>query len=214
MRNSLWIIPALLLLAAVGAPAAQADTYTNYTIDFTLTGGSISPTSGLFTYDDTANQFTSFTVVWDGINFDVTSAANSPMILDSSFNPFIGPLPTCLTATSGAAASLSLLTDCGGDPNADWEAAFCSQCDQSAFSFADLNPAPVELVGDIGILASPTSGVGSPAISAQGTWEVVQDGDSYTTTPEPGTVGLTMLGIGLVLLLHKRIAQRLVRQAR
>jgi len=72
----------------------------------------------------------------------------------------------------------------------------------------------VELVGDIGILASPTSGVGSPAISAQGTWEVVQDGDSYTTTPEPGTVGLTMLGIGLVLLLHKRIAQRLVRQAR
>lgn len=36
MRKSLWIFPALLLFAAIGAPRAHADS--SYTLDFTCTG--------------------------------------------------------------------------------------------------------------------------------------------------------------------------------
>ena len=67
--------------AAICAPAAHAGTLTTYNITFT--GGSPNPTMGSFTYDSTNPQFSNYTVIWDGITFDLTSSANSPTIIGS-----------------------------------------------------------------------------------------------------------------------------------
>jgi hypothetical protein len=133
MRKSLGIVPVLLLFAALIAPNAHADTVTDYTITFALRGtmyGTINASSGAFTYDDTSSQFTRFTLLWDGILFDLTSGANAPTI--DTGGPF-GPLPGCLTSTSGAAASLSLLTSCSTDPESFWGAALCATCGPRKF---------------------------------------------------------------------------------
>src|SRR5579863_7894850 len=69
---------ASLLLAA---PAADASPL-SYDIDFTAFNFmGPPPTSGSFTYDASAaigSQFSDFTVVWDGLTFDLTAAANNP----------------------------------------------------------------------------------------------------------------------------------------
>lgn len=75
MRKTLWVI-ALVVIAAL-APLAHADS-TTYVINFTLTSGSIAPTSGSFTYDSTTPAFSNFIVIWDGLSFDLTASANNP----------------------------------------------------------------------------------------------------------------------------------------
>lgn len=44
MRKPLWIIPVLLLFAAIGAPNAHADSFTYGAITFTVTSGGPTPT--------------------------------------------------------------------------------------------------------------------------------------------------------------------------
>ena len=72
MRKSILTIPLLLLLlfAAIGAPAAHADSLTLGTLNFTVTGGGPNATSGSFVYDNTTSLFTSFNVEWAGTNWD------------------------------------------------------------------------------------------------------------------------------------------------
>jgi hypothetical protein len=76
MKQSLWII-ALLLGAAFAYPAF-ADTL--YIYDVTSYDGTSSTVdgNGSFTYDPTAliNPFSDFNVTWDGVIFNLTSAAN------------------------------------------------------------------------------------------------------------------------------------------
>lgn len=102
MRKTSWIIPVLLLFAAVSAPYAYADTLTDYTVNFTLTAGSFLPTSGSFTYDSTNPSFSNFLVAWDGAIYDLTSSANSPVTN--------GTFPPCIGGLTGAAASFALLS--------------------------------------------------------------------------------------------------------
>jgi hypothetical protein len=97
MRKTLWIL-AFVAIAAICAPAAHADTLTTYNITFT--GGSPNPTMGSFKYDSTNPQFSNFTVIWDGITFDLTSSANSP----TSFGT------QCNGLGSGANASFGFLS--------------------------------------------------------------------------------------------------------
>ena len=59
--------------------SAWADTITEYTINFTTTSG-VAPTSGSFTYDSTVQSFANFLVSWGGITFDLTAAADSPIL--------------------------------------------------------------------------------------------------------------------------------------
>jgi hypothetical protein len=62
------IVPALL----AGTPLqARADVSTDYTLNFTTTSGSPTPT-GSFIYDNTMNSLTSYTINWDGVAFDFT----------------------------------------------------------------------------------------------------------------------------------------------
>jgi len=58
-----------VLLAAVCAPYAQADSITDGTFNFTVTSGSPAPT-GSFVWDNTTSTWDSFIVDWDGAVFN------------------------------------------------------------------------------------------------------------------------------------------------
>ena len=211
MRKPLWVLPAVLLVF-IGAPLTHADTVTNYAITFTLTSGSPAPTVGTFAYDSTVPSFSNFLVLWDGVTFNLTSAANSPAS--------IGPYAACLTSTSGASASFSLLNNCAGNPDTDWDA------DGLGFEFAEIVPAsPAN--GILLVFAGfsspttcgpPTPGEG-PCAVAQGDYSIsvctagaaaVGGAPPCPTipspTPEPGSSSLMWIGIVLVLVMRKRIS--------
>jgi hypothetical protein len=191
MRKSLWIMVAVLF-AAIGAPHAQADVMTNYTISFSGTG--TLPTSGSFTYDSTTPAFSSFIVVWDGLTFNLTSAANSPGIA--------GPTPpACISGDSGAAASFQLLTNCGG-PTTEWQANPLGTFVNFIFLTPETSSACETGHNCIGFSASASS---STLDGAGGTFSV-----AVTTAPEPRSLALMLLGLGLVFVMRKRISQKLL----
>ena len=92
--------------------ALRADTETTY--DITFTGNGTIPASGSFTYDSTVPQFSNFIVDWDGYSFDMTASANNPYVY--------GGAPSCIGASTGAAAGLAVLTTCNVAGDATWEA--------------------------------------------------------------------------------------------
>lgn len=72
----------LAACATFFAPVTHADPIL-YDITFNTTSGT-APTGGSFLYDASASigsQFSSFYATWDGIQFDLTVAANSPEFL-------------------------------------------------------------------------------------------------------------------------------------
>jgi MYXO-CTERM domain-containing protein len=71
MCRRLSIVLAVMLVA-VCAPYAHADSITDGTLYFTVTSGSLAPTAS-FVYDNTTSSFTSFTVYWDGVAFNFAS---------------------------------------------------------------------------------------------------------------------------------------------
>ena len=92
----------LLIIVAFGVPAAAlADPIDLTTYTLTFTGSPLLPSSGSFTYDPDTPHFTSFSVTWEGINFDLTSAANAPGISATA--------PACIGTDTGAAATADLL---------------------------------------------------------------------------------------------------------
>jgi hypothetical protein len=72
-------------LAAVFAAAPLAAAPTHYDFSFTLASGSIAPTSGVFDYDSSTQVFTDFVVRWNGLTFDLTAAANAPIVLGTIY---------------------------------------------------------------------------------------------------------------------------------
>lgn len=119
MRHQLAIC--VLLIAASSAPTALADPIdlASYTINFTAGGGTLAgllPTAGAFTYDPDTSTFTSFGVTWDGISFDLKSAANAP--------DQFGLAPSCISGFTGAAISLAILIGGCDPPPTGYEAAW------------------------------------------------------------------------------------------
>jgi sugar lactone lactonase YvrE len=83
---------------------------TQYTIYFTPTAGSPSPT-GSFNYDPTiANSFSNFIVRWNGLDFDLTGGANTAGITDFG----IAQTPPCLGQQLGAPVAFAMLSACAG----------------------------------------------------------------------------------------------------
>ena len=194
MRKTLWIIP--LLFAAISAPNVHADDDTDYTINFTLSPPGTLPTAGSFVYDNTTNTFVSFTVDWDGLVFDLTSSANSPLIISDG--------PPCISGATGPQATLALMTTCNSaTPAAYWDAVNPTpeQSGSNAdFTFIAFGPG----VTTEEIAISPPGGITGTETgdSGLGSFEAI-------ATPEPGTSGLMLIGIiALVLVMRKRIAQR------
>ncbi|MGD0228303.1 MAG: hypothetical protein ABSF71_38870 [Terriglobia bacterium] len=99
-------VMALALVLFLGAPKAHAGT-TTYTMIFTVTSfqNASTPPTGYFTYDTTANQFTSFVINWDGLGpIDISSTVNTstasstpacPGVNNAQANFFIFTVPAC-----------------------------------------------------------------------------------------------------------------------
>jgi hypothetical protein len=124
MRKPLWILFTALFTLMV-TPNVYAGSVTTYTIHFE--GYGPLPT-GSFVYDDTTNQFLSFTVQWDGLTFDFMHGIyppNDPSIV-------AGGSP-CLLGATGPLATLALMTVCGGGNAAFYNVFFIPECEVSFF---------------------------------------------------------------------------------
>jgi len=74
--------PIVANVAGVPSPAGTVLTVhspTSVTYHIGFAGGAPNPTSGSFTYDTSAGVFTSFDVIWNGINFNFLPSANNPV---------------------------------------------------------------------------------------------------------------------------------------
>ena len=160
MRKSLWITLAVLLVA-IGAPLAHADSFT-------------------YTYTDTD----------DGISW--TTAAISAVTMETS-------VPGAdLTASSnsgvllGCVTSSVVLDSLGGGGTSTL---FFSGC-----NFAG------EIQSDDGFALSDYSTPGTYVSPVLDTLVVTS---AVAAAPEPSSVALMLLGVGLVFVMRKRIGQRL-----
>jgi hypothetical protein len=149
----------VLLLTGLVASGAFA-VPVPYVIHFTTTSGSPAPTSGSFTYDSAAAlgaQFTAFVVVWDGLTFDLTSAANA-----GGFSLGCGAdmLNSAIVNSATAFAILSGTNECHGSPYAiGWDAGHINP--GSGFRFSDVAGPPENLIEIVG--GNPFSGTGGAA---------------------------------------------------
>jgi hypothetical protein len=155
-----------------------------YNIAFS--GGSPTPTSGSFTYDDSTTQFSSFLVSWHGATFDLTISANSPLGSNG-----------CTATTAQLLMILTGTGVCAGANTIRW--------------FANI---PFSTQGTFGILDAGT-GIGPPSVglAAQTSSVNLAQIDStfgsfvatqVTQTPEPATMVLTCGGIAILAFARRR----------
>ena len=177
MRKFKWVAFTVLFLI-IGVPNADADSYVDGTINFTVTGGNIpaAPT-GSFIYDNTTKQFTSFDIFWfvpgGEIGFGVTACIG---------NTGAGQV-VCDGFTDSQTLYVAVNT-CN------------SACGWAGGIFDD------DAFFDIGgVQITDLGRASATGLFAFGTFAV--------STPEPGTFGLMLLGVGLVFVMRKRIGQRL-----
>ncbi len=176
----------VLLIAALGAPAAMASVIT-YDISFLGAG---APTAGSFTYDNdnpASPFFTAFSVTWDGINFDLTSEANSPVTS--------GTYPGCASGSGAAATFAFMLGDCFPNPSGvttQWFGNVPESPGEAYFTFITENNSTSSYFQVAGFTAS------NATASDSGVW-------TASEVPEPGT--FLLVGVAVcAFLARKRIA--------
>jgi hypothetical protein len=177
MRKS-QCVALLGLFLAIGARSAYADTITTGNLSFALFGApspsSPLPTAGSFAYDNTTNQFLSFTATWDGMTFDFAFGAtqtNYLALIDSIASPVTWS-GICIPST------VNPTVPCDG-----------------TFGFS--------LFAGTFLAGQPPSGPLTPTVDfaeASGTLTVTQ----VVTTREPGSADLLLSGIGFALVMRKR----------
>jgi hypothetical protein len=187
MRKSLWIILAALIVA-FGATTARADSTSTFNFDATY---GQAPTSGLIDCDSVGcpNSINA-TVVWEGLTFTFSDAA-----LTAGLAPDIAAVyPSCNAAAGSSAQAFQTLNGCSGydgwstvNFNGTWLLSLDSGTPGGFFEAAGVGTA------DDGALAS---------------------GGSFTdpvpeSTPEPGSLALTVSGLALLglMLARKRMAR-------
>lgn len=169
MRKSLWIIA--LVLAGIVAPIAHADVLTNYMLSFTSTTGTLPTSPVTITFDNTTNQFTLFTVTWDGLAFDFASELNA------AANQNIDGVAACAGSTKAASFLLSATVPaCLADFPLGW--------------FGTVGGG----TGSMDLETSATSDVISISTSNSATSAF----GTFSVTPEPASI--ILLGTGLLAL--------------
>jgi hypothetical protein len=191
IRQTMGAIP---LLLAMGAIPAMAGTVTD-TLNFTVNYGP-APTSGSFTYDTTANSFTSFLVNWDGFAFNMTAQANNPSATGVSQVP-------CIAGYSGAQASYMAFTSCASsDGGLEYDALGGNNDGFMAFFFAGQGGLGTPIfqldINNIGEGPSPVAAGGFLTTNQGG------NGGGGSGTPEPGTWSLLAAGLAAFAWLARR----------
>lgn len=161
-----WFLGAAFVIPGVAAPIT-------YNITFSATAG-VVPASGRFNYDAVNPLFTNFHVLWNGIDFDVTSAANSPAIL---------PALACgLASTPLSGFTILSMADC--TTAHAWEAGILPPFgDQSFFQFYGTTSTGSPFLRILTSANTPT-GIGS-----SGTFRIAP-----ISIPEPDQLSLVMIG--------------------
>jgi hypothetical protein len=186
----------VLLIAALGAPAAKADLYQ---INFTGDPPSLLPTAGSFTYDPTAHTFAAFLVTWDSLVFDMTNFANAPTSENVGF-------PGCIGSNTGGAATFALLSGACNSPQPGettfWEGASFLPSDLGFTEFVFLSGTnghscipgfpPCDGIVLSDLFSTPSSFTTEPGGS--GSWTITKEA-GLTPTPEPSPLGTTALGL-------------------
>jgi PEP-CTERM motif len=169
MRKSLWIMLAILLVA-IAAPSAHADSYTDYTLTFGLTDGSPNATSGgTVILDNTSGIYTTFSVDWNGVVFDFSGLFDKTLPLSAYW--------TGCAENAGSTCPLNGVSSC-----CTFVPSLSCNCGNSF----------------------PGTGFTDPTAAALGTYTL-----NPVAAPEPSSVALMLLGVGLVFVMRKRIGQRL-----
>ncbi|MBL8699879.1 MAG: hypothetical protein JNK67_15985 [Alphaproteobacteria bacterium] len=192
-RSLLATLVAGLAMLISAAPSAAAPIH--YDIDFTLSSGSIAPTSGGFDYDGATGVFSNFVVQWNGLTFDMTGSANSPIVLGTIYQTECG--------VTGAALAFAFLShaacidDFAAVDSDVWFAMIPLDFSQpQLFAFDAISFVPG---GEISTFATapydPTT-VPTPAVS-RGRWTLTAE----TTPPAiPAPASLASLAMGIAML--------------
>jgi hypothetical protein len=235
MRKYLWIIIAALIVGVV-APSVKADTTYNMVTGFSNT----SNPNGVWTYEYNGTPFTDaqghsgVLPYWYNGGTQPDSIAIFQNVTGSSFvnTSVIDPTNTLyLDPQSGSVAvlftapSAGTYTIAGNFLGIDtlqnshpvsildnglvvWSGTIASYGADDPFNFGEtLKP------GDIITFDVGTGSAGCSYCNLGTGLNGTVTEASTTRTPEPGTVGLTMLGMGFVLAMRKRFAQRLQQAA-
>jgi MYXO-CTERM domain-containing protein len=186
----------ILLIAALGAPVAKANSIdaTRYIINFT--GSGPLPTAASFTYDPDTHTFSSFLVTWEGINFDLTSPASAPILTAT--------VPPCLGTLTGAAASFALLRGDCAQPAGDFVTLWTARIQPTpifGFTTYDSNHPSDSFIRVIQF-ANPQFGAG---FIGGGGWSLTQTADP---APEPSSASLIAPALLLVALLARKRRRR------
>lgn len=177
---SLWstlVIGSMLLFGGWDLQASPVV----YSFVFSAEGSSALPTAGSFSYDAAAPegvQFADFDIAWDGINFDLTSSANSARFgsnITSSCFPALD--------SAGLFNALQNPSDC----NSYWVVEYFGTTADFAFVLQDKTFSNSSAVYDL----EPST---RTAIEASGSW-VVTTSTLEIATPEPAALCMMMLGL-------------------
>jgi MYXO-CTERM domain-containing protein len=185
----------VLGLMALATPTKVKADGVDYTINFTTTSGSPSPTSGSFTYDSTTDQFTNFIVDWDNLEFDLTASANAP----ANFGAPTGCSGASLPGYGFLLMSQAIM---GCNVTYEWFGFAVPNIATAEFDF--FASASINSVDAI-ITDNPLPS-GSAPVGASGDWSI-----AAVTTPEPSTAPPMLAGLGvlgLLVVIRKRVALR------
>ena len=157
MRKSLWITLAVLLVA-IGAPLAHADSFT-------------------YTYTDTLHGFSWTTAAISAVTME-TFLPGADLTASSSSGVFPGCVNSGVVLDAGGGSISTFFSDC-----------------------------------TIPEISNPANGFALTDYSTPGTYESPFGNILVVTAavaaPEPSSVALMLLGVGLVFVMRKRIGQRL-----
>jgi hypothetical protein len=201
MRKTLWVILAVLFVASV-APRAHADTFTNYAINFTLSGGSPAPSTATFVYDNTLATFTSADVLWNGITFNFLLTANGGVN-----NPFTLSGANCVGTGTGAQATVSLLTACQTTAGTTflWGNG-ATGSPSGSYAYFDAFDAAGNNIYEAVTLSTASTDCGLDPLKDCATGSFSASTVNASSVPEPGAGFLTLLGIGSGWVMRKRSA--------
>jgi len=207
MRKTLWIIA--LALAFSASPRAQADSFTDYTINFMGPAGTLFPVSGTIVYDSTPgalNPFATFTVSWDGETFDFAPIANQYNYLYGTHTPasFNTSVAGC-TGTTGYQPLIVAMVSCS--PDAIWAAQADTSANTASFSIQFTGGAyQIPYFVDLECCTIPPPDVSArPGYANGGGGLPLSIVDPPPAAiPEPGTGVLLSVGIVLIVLVVRR----------